>query len=108
MEPFRVGRLMDAQGHTPNFERIVDRCDASVIIIDTGQYRMNRVQPPLRGHHRYLISIWRGSISIGDYINPHTDFVRKDGSSTRTANAARERVSERSRIPGKRRSLRSI
>lgn len=23
-------------GHTPNFERIVDRCNASIIIIDTG------------------------------------------------------------------------
>lgn len=28
--------LMSIQGHTPNFERIVDRCNASVIIIDTG------------------------------------------------------------------------
>jgi hypothetical protein len=26
----------DSQGHTPNFEKIVDRCNASIIIIDTG------------------------------------------------------------------------
>ena len=29
----------DAQGHTPNFEKIVDRCNASVIIIDTAMSR---------------------------------------------------------------------
>lgn len=29
----------DQQGHTPNFEKIVDRCNASIIIIDTGMSR---------------------------------------------------------------------
>jgi hypothetical protein len=27
----------DQQGHTPNFEKIVDRCNGSIIIIDTGE-----------------------------------------------------------------------
>lgn len=31
----RLSRL-NVQGHTPNFERIVHRCNASIIIIDTG------------------------------------------------------------------------
>ena len=26
------------KGHTPNFERIVDRCNVSIIIIDTGEW----------------------------------------------------------------------
>jgi hypothetical protein len=32
---------VNCQGHTPNFEKIVDRCNGSIIIIDTGQsYRI--------------------------------------------------------------------
>jgi hypothetical protein len=31
-----TGTRLTRQGHTPNFEKIVDRCNASIIIIDTG------------------------------------------------------------------------
>jgi hypothetical protein len=31
--------IANAQGHTPDFEKIVDRCNASIIIVDTGMSR---------------------------------------------------------------------
>lgn len=29
--------LLNEQGHTPNFQKVVDRCNGSIIIIDTGR-----------------------------------------------------------------------
>lgn len=34
----KIGARRIIGGHTPNFEKIVDRCNSSIIIIDTGAY----------------------------------------------------------------------